>query len=350
MTPQVRGAALITYPQVARFVGLDPQRMLRRAGIDPKSFADPDARIPGGPVARLLEDSARESGCMAFGLLIAESRRLSHLGAVSLLVRHAGTARDAIEALIAFQAHFTEAFAYSLEIVGDVAILHTSVTGELAQRQLVEGAMAITSRAIGEVTDGGWHPECVHFIHAAPEDVTIHRRVFRCRLAFCEEFYGFSFPAALLDAPNAAAEAALARHARRYLELLVPPPSDQSAGEEARRALYLLLPVGRGTLMQTAANLGLHPKSLQRQLGKEGRSFAGLLNEVRRELALSYLSDPARSITAVGEMIGYASPSSFTRWFSGELGMSPARWRAERQQAKTGRSGGDPPAAAASAA
>ena len=332
MTPQVRAAALVTYPQVARFVGLDPQHMLRRAGIDPKSLVDPDARIPGGPVARLLEDSARESGCMAFGLLIAESRRLSHLGAVSLLIRHAGTARDAIEAFIAFQTHFSEAFAFSLEIVGDTAILHTGITGELAQRQIVEGAMAIVAYAIGEVTDGGWHPECVHFIHAAPDDVTIHRRVFRCRLAFGEEFYGFTFAAALLDAPNAAAEEVMARHARRYLELLTPPPGDQSVSEEARRALYLLLPVGRGTLLQTAANLGLHPKSLQRQLEKEGRTFAELLNEVRRELALRYLADSTHSITAVGQMIGYASPSSFTRWFSGELGTSPALWRAGRHE------------------
>jgi AraC-like DNA-binding protein len=32
-------------------------------------------------------------------------------------------------------------------------------------------------------------------------------------------------------------------------------------------------------------------------------------------------------------MTGYATPSSFSRWFSGEFDMSPAQWRAEERQA-----------------
>ena len=78
----------MNYFEVARFVGLDPYRMLRTAGIDPASLADPDAQIPGRPVGNLLEESARESGCMGFGLLMAESRTLASLGAISLLLRH----------------------------------------------------------------------------------------------------------------------------------------------------------------------------------------------------------------------------------------------------------------------
>jgi AraC-like DNA-binding protein len=101
--------------------------------------------------------------------------------------------------------------------------------------------------------------------------------------------------------------------------------------ERARRSLYLLLPAGRATLEQLGANLGQHPRALQRQLEREGRSFAVLLNEVRRELALRYLASPANSVGAAAQMTGYATLSSFSRWFAGEFGMSPAQWRAEEK-------------------
>ena len=125
----------------------------------------------------------------------------------------------------------------------------------------------------------------------------------------------------------------MARHAQRYLDMLAPDPGDSSIAERARRSIYLLLPAGRATLDQVGDNLALHPRALQRLLDKEGRTFATLLNEVRRELALRYLANSAHSVTAVAQMTGYASPSAFTRWFCAEFGVAPAQWRAEERQA-----------------
>jgi AraC-like DNA-binding protein len=96
----------------------------------------------------------------------------------------------------------------------------------------------------------------------------------------------------------------------------------------------LLLPAGRATLEQVGENLGLHPRALQRLLEREGRTFATLLNEVRRELALRYLSSSTHQVTAIAQMTGYAAPSSFTRWFCAEFGVAPALWRAEERQAQ----------------
>ena len=101
----------------------------------------------------------------------------------------------------------------------------------------------------------------------------------------------------------------MARHARRYLDMLVPDPADGSITERARRCIYLLLPAGRATLEQVGENLGMSARTLQRSLDKEGRTFATLLNEVRRELALRYLASSAHSMTAIAQMTGYATPA-----------------------------------------
>lgn len=338
---QVHTQALTNFFEVARFAGLDPYKALRRFRISPAMLDDPDATLPSNAVADLLEYCAEESGCQTFGLLMAESRSLPSLGPLSLLLAHQGTARDVLDALVEYQNVLNEVMSLDIEHVpegggesgggGGVAIIRAGFIGGYDGRQAIELLMALVCRTVSEVVSGRWHPDLAYFQHSAPDDLSHHLRVFQCPLLFDAEFSGLVCTEAALDAPNPAAESAMARHARRYLDMLVPEPADGSVSERARRSLYLLLPAGRATLEQLAANLGMAPRSLQRQLERERRTFATLLNEVRRELALRYLASPAHSVGSVAQMTGYATPSSFSRWFATEFGMSPAQWRAEER-------------------
>jgi AraC-like DNA-binding protein len=52
-----------------------------------------------------------------------------------------------------------------------------------------------------------------------------------------------------------------------------------------------------------------------------------LIKEVRTELVQRYLDNPRHSMVAISQMLGYSAPSAFTRWFSGQFGMAPQRWR-----------------------
>jgi acyl-CoA dehydrogenase len=321
---QVHTQALTNYFEVSRFCGLDPFAMLRRFRISPAILEDPDATLPSNSVADLLEASADESGCESFGLLMAECRRLSNLGPLSLLLAHQGTARDVLEAMVEYQGVLNEVMTLDIEEAPQadgeaLAIIRGGFVTGYDGRQAIELLMAIVCRTVSEVVGGRWHPDLAYFRHAAPADTAHHMRVFQCPLVFDADFNGLVCTGAALDAPNPAAESAMARHARRYLDTLVPAPADGSMTERARRSLYLLLPAGRATLEQVGANLGQHPRALQRQLEREGRTFATLLAEVRRELALRYLANPAHSIGAVAQMTAGSPRSSACRRRSGGL-------------------------------
>ena len=341
IVPQVRAASLTNYAGVARFVGLDPLTMLRRAGIDPEALVDPDRLISRRATAELLEDSARESGCESFGLLMAECRSVHDFGALSLLMMHQETARGVVEVIVDYQGLLSGAHAVDLEERDGTAIIRAEFAGRIGSRQAIDLLMGTICRTISEVVSGRWHPESVHFVRPPPANLAIHHRIFQCAIAFDATFNGLVCSSESLDAPNPAADSVMAMHARRYLDMLVPNPVDGSIGERARRAVYLLLPAGRATLEQVADNLALHPRMFQRQLEKEGQTFASLLNAVRRELALRYLSNSTHSITAIAHMTGYASPSSFTRWFAAEFGVAPAIWRADERAERKERPAGE---------
>jgi AraC-like DNA-binding protein len=332
---QVRAAALTNYIEVARFVGLVPYRMLRRARISPTLLDDPDRRIPRAAANFLLSESAREANCIAFGLMMAESRELAHLGAIALVLRHQESVRGVLGAIKRYQHLMGDVLDASIEERGDTVAFRIAIApgAGKVERQGIELAMGILFRAIDAVSGGRWRPESVHFTHPAPPDMAVHRRVFGTRLVFESGFNGFLASAASVDAPFASSDAELARYAESYLDLLSEGREDASMARRVRRSLELMLPLGRTTLEAVSANLGMPARTLQRLLEREGQSFASVLNAARREIATGLLAGSEHSLAEIAARIGYATPSSFTRWFYGEFGLTPGSWRAGERPA-----------------
>ena len=96
---------------------------------------------------------------------------------------------------------------------------------------------------------------------------------------------------------------------------------------DVRKAIYLLLPMGRASIEQVALSQGINLRTLQRRLEEEGVTFSELINEVRRDLVRRYMDNPRYSLGRIAGLLGYSVPSSFTRWFTSQFGMAPAVWR-----------------------
>ena len=327
MTRYVRGASLSSYAEVAARVGLDPNAMLRRAGIDRRVLDEPDIRIPGDNVAELLETSAVQSGCPTFGLQMAESRRLSDFGALSLLITHQATMRDALMTLVQYRRLLNEALVVSVEEAGDVVVVREELLVAGAQvRQAYELAIGVMFRLFRTVLGSRWRPLSVNFTHGPPGDLTVHRRVFGSIVEFNSDFDGLTCSRADLDAPNPSADPMLAKFAERYVRTL-PQAEQGSLAHDVQKAIYVLLPVGEASIGRVAASLGLNERTLQRRLNDEGGEFTRLLNDIRRELAVRYVANGKLPLGRVAGLVGYSRQSSFSRWFSEEFGSSPTEWR-----------------------
>ena len=323
---QVRAVVLTGYVEVARFLGLDPIAMLHEAQIDPRSLADPEARLPATRVTELLENSARRSRSEHFGLLMAECRTFESIGPLALLIGHLGSTREAMEAAIAYKRLLNDIIDFDLDGAAPDCV-RVGLLPQFMSRQSIDLAMAITQISLSGASRQAWRPRVVHFQHAAPFDRRAYQRLFPMPAQFGSSFDGFEFAPGGLDLPWPSASAAMARNAERLIEMAQPRSGSEPTHDRVSRAIALLLPVGRATLEGVAHSLGCGPRALQRTLEKEGCSFGELLNTARRELALRYLANESQSITSVAEMTGYSSSSSFARWFSAEFGMAPRSWR-----------------------
>jgi len=328
MTRMVRAAALTNYFEIAEQLGFNSVPLLNEVGLSHAIIGNPDNRISASAVVTLLEESARATNCPTFGLRMAETRQIADFGPVGLLIAHQPTLREVLLALINYRHLLNEALTVHVGDVGKHVIIREEVVTDLPvyPRQATELALGVLARAGGALLGSHWKPERVLFVHDAPPDLQLHRRIFRCKLEFGSEYNGFVCAASDLDYPCSAANPALARYAEQLLQAL-PHRSDTSIEAEVHEAIYLLLPMGRATVEQVAQSLGMNVRTLQRHLEERGVTFSDLINTVRRELATRYIESGQHSLGHVAELLGYSTQTSFTRWFKNEFGVSPTQWQ-----------------------
>ena len=93
-----------------------------------------------------------------------------------------------------------------------------------------------------------------------------------------------------------------------------------------------LLPDERPTIERVAPRLGMSIRTLQRRLREWEHSFAGIVDETRREIAIARLTSSDTSITETAFLLGYSDLSHFTRAFRRWTGMTPREFAARRHQ------------------
>lgn len=85
------------------------------------------------------------------------------------------------------------------------------------------------------------------------------------------------------------------------------------------------------TLSDLAAQCHMSRATLVRQFQEAvGRSPAEVLAEIRMAHAARALEEGERSVAEIGEAVGYFSEAAFQRAFKSRMGLTPARWRADR--------------------
>lgn len=326
----VRSASLTNYAEVARQVGLDPSRMLREFGLPQRCLEEPELKVPADAVRQLLEASAERSGVEGFGLKMAEARRLSDLGPLGLLVREQPTLRLAIEAFVRHGRRLNEALFLTVEESGDVLVLREElIVGRSGPvRQSTELAIGVAYRMLRTFLGPSWRPRRVCFAHHAPRDRSIHERVFgRNVVEFGHDFNGIVCARRDLEVPNPDADPGIARLAHAMLEsgaaAATPPMTNQ-----VRDLVVLLLGTGTCTVERAAEHLGVDRRTIHRHLAREGETFSGVVESVRRELAARYVRDQQQPLGDVSAALGFAAPSSFSRWYRQRFGVSPANDRA----------------------
>ena len=104
------------------------------------------------------------------------------------------------------------------------------------------------------------------------------------------------------------------------------PMPDDLIGQ-VRQQIVRGLDSGKITREDVAKRLHMSVRTLQRRLDDNGIVFSDLVDEIRKEMAKSYLQAGELTLTEIGFLLGFAEQSSFTRAFKRWTGQTPLEFR-----------------------
>jgi len=97
--------------------------------------------------------------------------------------------------------------------------------------------------------------------------------------------------------------------------------------------LLELIPADRATIDEAASRLAMSSRTLQRKLREEGETFQSVLSRTREGLAARYLEDPSLTTAEIAFLLGYRDTNSFYRAYHAWTGTTARSTRSELAQA-----------------
>lgn len=310
-----------------------PREICLAVKLDLSVLEDVDNQIPFKQLIDVYRHAAQLTGDDAFGLHVGERDNPKLYGILGYVAINSRTVGEAFDRLIRFQWIRTEAYEFSLEIVGSKAqlayIYKANDVSPLERRHESEETLCSMIKFGKMMTGVEWTPLEVHFEHARPENVSEHERIFRAPVLFDKPVAKLIFDKSFLELTLIEADLTLGSLLERQAEeLLAASPRHGVFVRQVRQLIEENLREGEARIETICRKLGrISKRTLQRKLSEEGTSYQELLEETQCDVSKFYLQKPEMAICEVSYLVGFSQPSAFHRAFRRWTGTTPKEFR-----------------------
>lgn len=308
--------------------GIDPRPLFLAEGIEVRLPIQAGSRVPYDKIDRIRARAAELSGDPAFGLRLAQFQHPSHQGALGYAWLACATLRKSLECLARYVRVLNDQGHINLRDEADTLVVEISVAEGSENARARDDANLAALVALCRINCGaGFRPAWIGSPHGQPQDLAPYRELFGCPLEFGTRVNTFVVLAADADRPLPSANPVLEQvHERMVARRLAQLDQADTAGR-ARAAIMDQLPTGKVSDETVAAALHITARTLHRRLKAQDQSFRGLLQAVRRDLAVQYIRDDSLTLTEITFLLGFSEMSSFSRAFKQWNGVSPSQAR-----------------------
>lgn len=313
----------------ARQNQLDTDRLVAVTGINPVLLHNHQLRITPEQLNNLLHEVWRQSDDEFMGMASQPCR----YGVFTLMARqavHCRTLQQVYRHIGRFYNLTCSSLTLELTEQADSAIfsMRLAAPEKDCHHSLTEFLMLIWHRFPSWLIGQRIPLQQITFDYVEPRHVNEYRLMYPCSPRFEQPVCSLSFDSQWLLQPVVQTPATL----RHYLG---QTPLDWFRRQAyypvfTRRVIDLLEQAespGQLKMAQAADSLYITTRTLRRKLACEGTSFQALKDDVRRDAAIHYLSQPDLPVSQISRLLGFSEPAAFTRAFKQWTGVSPAGYR-----------------------
>jgi len=316
----------------ARFIPAFAQVLSTYESFAPQSLdrlkaIDPTCRIAATLANELAVHQVAVTGDLDLGLKAARAMTLGRAGPLDYAIRSAPTVRESV----AVAGQYIRAYSDVLDVRLDQQDDRAVVTLEMrvpAPRPILDFTMgAWYANHIRPPLAGAHGLEC-WFSHPQPLNTTEYERAFEgASLRFGAPFYGFAFDREYLEAPLPCADPSLHTLLCDHVQALDQSLPWQTLRSQVREIASRELRDGRPLVFSVARQLKMSARTLGRRLEREGTTFSAVVDDLKEELALRYVTQYDLGFEDIAFRLGFAHVEAFYRAFRRWTGRTPLEYR-----------------------
>ncbi|MFS1287882.1 AraC family transcriptional regulator [Pseudomonas sp. CMR5c] len=318
--------------------GQDPVPLLEQYGLDSARLAEAGARLSIPRYMRLGHGAIQLTGDPALGLRMGRLSRLSQAGLAGVTAAQAPTVREAARCLTRFEALYGSNYRGQSSFCEDAdgawlrfySISPYNAYNRFVVDSIISGWLQQLSNLAGQALhaqriDIEFQQPDYHEAYALLGPATVHFGAERNQLRLDQASLALRNPE---HCPST----------WRHLLLLCERELEQLTRTRSlrERIIQLLGPLLNGgrepDLEEVAARLKLPTWTLRRKLAEEGTQFRAILNDTRRDLAMTYIRDTELAFGEIAYLLGFASAEAFQRAFKRWNGQTPGEFRRSHRQ------------------
>ncbi|MEQ9480219.1 MAG: AraC family transcriptional regulator ligand-binding domain-containing protein [Algiphilus sp.] len=298
-------------------------------GQPPPSREDTPGRTPITEWKRLLERAAAALDDPALGLRLGQQITPAYFGLMGYVLLACPHLGAALQRLRDFERLFYDVSPLRVQYTDDALVLEWGTENGRPGVLVDEAAISALVHMARDVTGQPQiSPSRIDFVNAASCPKAAYAEILGCAVHFEQSATRVHVPLTWLAQPLRQADPQLLQllqqQAAEQLRRL-PPRGALSA--RIRDEMPALLQQGAAHADAVAQRLHLSPRSLHRQLAREGLRFGALRDECLHQLACDYLADWRLQLSEIAQLLGYSEQSAFTRAFRRWHGCSPHQYR-----------------------
>ncbi len=298
-------------------------------GLTREIFRRPDVEYPIEQYTRLLETASRQSE-PAIGLAVGSSSDPGDLGALGHATAAAPTLGQALRLLSRYLYVLAHGNAVRLDVGQRRAVVNYYLKDEFTaiHTQDIELATSFIARMIRTLSGKGINPLLVELERAQPEYARELQSFFACEVRYGCSSNRLHYRKEMLEVPCLSSDPSLLEALEFFLaDRMKVRDVDEDLVARVNHLISAALESGAPDIGHIASLLGLSRRTLQRRLAADKLVFSDMVEDVRRTIAMDYVSGDEYSLTDIAHMLGYSELSAFSRAFRRWTDQSPQEFR-----------------------
>jgi len=307
--------------------GCNEQKLIEISGIDVRQLEKSEIRFPVSQHLDLWKAGERLLPDHGIGLHIGSQSNPHYRGIVGLSFACGRNLLIAVQNKIRYTSILADHISLEFTQQNDHFCMEYGILEEYFHVYEIERVFAGFLNWVRAFVGQNIYPFSLSFEYPEPSYVEVYNKYFNCPLSFNQPNNMIYFPACLLATENSEYNdylySVLKMRAENVLQKL-DTTIDFVSGVRATIAGRL----SQGSFMvdDMAASVNMSRRTFHRKLSQHNVTYQELLDDVRKQMAISYLNEGECDYHSIPYLLGYADMRGFTRAFRRWMNCSPKEY------------------------